>query len=139
MTPVASLSIVPMGVTTPYTTYGQMGTGLVTAAAMQTFLMLRGRNVWSLETVYGHMDTNRSWQNQLEWSFIFYFPYRAAAFDVTGRKTFATLSVILRFAHKIARQEIVSSTVILEMQTAWNLRSTTVSTVAVAQLPCRLN
>jgi len=31
--------------------------------------------------------------------------YRAAAFDVTGRKTFATLFVILRFAHKIARQE----------------------------------
>jgi len=32
-------------------------------------------------------------------------PHRAAAFDVTDRKTFATLSVILRFAHKTARQE----------------------------------
>ena len=62
--------------------------------------------------------------------------HRAAAFDVTGRKTSATLSVIFRFAHKTARQEIVSSTVILEMQAAWNLPSTTVSTFAVAQLPC---
>jgi len=31
--------------------------------------------------------------------------YRAAAFDVTGRKTSATLSDILRFTHKTARQE----------------------------------
>ena len=31
--------------------------------------------------------------------------YRAAAFDVTGRKTSATLSVIFRFAYKTARQE----------------------------------
>ena len=65
--------------------------------------------------------------------------YRAAVFDVTGRKTSATLSVILHFAHKTARQEIVSSTVILEMQAAWHLPSTTVSTFAVAQLPWRLN
>ena len=36
-------------------------------------------------------------------------------------------------------KKVVSSTVILETQAAWNLRSTTVSTVAVAQLPCRLN
>jgi len=85
MTPVASLSIVPMGVTTPYTNYGQMGTGLVTDAAMQTFLVFRGRDIWSLETVYGHMDTNRSWQNQLEWSFIFYYPTRACATGVKQR------------------------------------------------------
>ena len=31
--------------------------------------------------------------------------YRAAAFDVTGRKTSATLSVIFCFAHQTARQE----------------------------------
>ena len=31
--------------------------------------------------------------------------YRAAAFDVTGHKISATLSDILRFAHKTARQE----------------------------------
>ena len=31
--------------------------------------------------------------------------YRAAAFDVTGRKTSATVSAIFRFAHKTARQE----------------------------------
>jgi len=31
--------------------------------------------------------------------------YRAAAFDVTGRKTSATVSVIFRFTHKTARQE----------------------------------
>jgi len=62
--------------------------------------------------------------------------YRAAAFEVTGRKISATLSDILRFAHKTARQESISSTVILETRGAWNLRSTTVSTVAVAQLPC---
>ena len=30
---------------------------------------------------------------------------RAAAFNVTGRKTSATLSVLFRFAHKSARQE----------------------------------
>ena len=57
--------------------------------------------------------------------------YRAAAFDVTGRKTSATLSAIFRFAHKTARQEVVSSTVILETQAAWHLPSTNVSTFAV--------
>ena len=31
--------------------------------------------------------------------------HRAAAFDVTGCKTSATLSVLFRFAHKTARQE----------------------------------
>ena len=31
--------------------------------------------------------------------------YRVAVFDVTGRKTSATLSIIFRFTHKIARQE----------------------------------
>jgi len=36
-------------------------------------------------------------------------------------------------------EKVVSSTVILEIQAARNLPSTTVSTVAVAQLPCRLN
>ena len=36
-------------------------------------------------------------------------------------------------------KKVGSSTVILETQAAWNLPSTTVSTVAVAQLPCRLN
>jgi len=34
-----------------------------------------------------------------------------------------TLSVIFRFAHKTARQELVSSTVILETQAAWHLPS----------------
>ena len=53
--------------------------------------------------------------------------YTAAAFDVTGRKTSATLS------------DKVSSAVIFETQAAWHLPSTTVSTVTVAQLPCRLN
>jgi len=33
----------------------------------------------------------------------------------------------------------VGSTGILEMQAAWSLPTTTVSTVAVAQLLCRLN
>jgi len=65
--------------------------------------------------------------------------HRAAVFDLTGHTTSTTLSVIFRFAHKTARQETVSSTVILETQAAWSLRSTTVSIVAVAQLPCRLN
>ena len=36
-------------------------------------------------------------------------------------------------------KKVVISTVILETQAACNLRSTTVSTVAVAQLPCRLD
>ena len=36
-------------------------------------------------------------------------------------------------------KEVVSSIVILEMQAAGNLPSTTVSTVTVAQLPCQLN
>jgi len=66
-------------------------------------------------------------------------PYRAAAFDVTGRKTFATLSVILRSLIRLQGKKVVSSTVILETPAAWSLQSTTVSTVAVAQLPCRLN
>ena len=65
--------------------------------------------------------------------------HRAAAFDITGRKTTETPSVILRFSHKTAWQEAAISTVILETQAARNLRSTTVSTVAVAQLPCRLD
>ena len=37
------------------------------------------------------------------------------------------------------RLQGVISTVILETQAAWNLPSTTASTVAVAQLPCRLD
>jgi len=36
-------------------------------------------------------------------------------------------------------KEVVSSIVILKTQAARNLPSTTVSTVTVAQLPCRLN
>jgi len=47
-----------------------------------------------------------------------YLLYRVTAFDVTCHKTSATLSVILRFAHKTARQKVVSSMVILETQAA---------------------
>ena len=67
---------------------------------------------------------------------------RAAAFDVTGRKTTETSSVIFRFSHKTAYahgKKAVISTVILETQAARNLRSTTVSTITVVQLPCRLD
>ena len=41
----------------------------------------------------------------MRWNSLTEIMYRAAAFDVTGRKTSATLSNILRFAHKTARQE----------------------------------
>ena len=64
---------------------------------------------------------------------IFVSHYRAAAFDVTGRKSTETPSVIFIRLHG---KKVVISTVVLEMQAA---RSTTVSTVAVAQLPCRLD
>jgi len=40
---------------------------------------------------------------------------------------------------RLQGKKVVSSTVILEMQAAWHLPSTTVSTVTVAQLPCQLN
>ena len=40
---------------------------------------------------------------------------------------------------RVYGKKVVMSTVILETQAARNLRSTTVSTVAVAQLPCRLD
>ena len=40
---------------------------------------------------------------------------------------------------RLQGKKVVSSTVILETQAGWHLPSTTVSTVAVAQLPCRLN
>jgi len=35
-------------------------------------------------------------------------------------------------------KKVVSSTVISETQSAWNLQSTTVSAVIVTQVPCRL-
>jgi len=62
-----------------------------------------------------------------------------AAFDVTGRRTCVTPAVRFHFIFKNAWQEVVSSTVTLETQAAWNLPSTTVSTVSVAQLPYQLN
>ena len=43
------------------------------------------------------------------------------------------------FFVRLQRKEVVSSTVILEMQATWISPSTTVSTVAIAQLQCRLN
>jgi len=52
---------------------------------------------------------------------------------------YTTPSVIFPFICKNAWQAIVSSTVILEMQAAWNLPSATVLVVAVVQLPCQLN
>jgi len=50
-----------------------------------------------------------------------------------------TLRYIIGLFVRTQGKKVVSSTVILEMQTAWNLPSTTVSTVTVAQLPCQLN
>ena len=40
---------------------------------------------------------------------------------------------------RLHSKKVTISTVILEMQAARNLQSTTVSTVAVARLPCRLD
>ena len=62
-----------------------------------------------------------------------------AAFDATAvniRNTPHSVSFI-----RMQGKKVVSSIVILEMQAAGNLpsTSTTVSTVAVVQLPCRLN
>jgi len=54
-------------------------------------------------------------------------------FDVTDRKTTTIPSV----AFQLQGKKVVRSRVILEMQAAWNLPSTTVSTVTVVQLPCR--
>jgi len=52
---------------------------------------------------------------------------------VTGRKNTPITFV------RLQGKKVVSSAVILETQAAWNLPSTTVSTVAVVQLLCRLN
>ena len=62
-----------------------------------------------------------------------------AAFDVTSHKTAATPSVRFHLFVRMQGKKVVRSTVILEMQAAWNLPSTTVSTVTVVQLPCQLN
>ena len=62
--------------------------------------------------------------------------YRAAAFDIIGRKISATPSTIFRFIRKNAGKKVVSST---EMQAAQNLPSSVVSTITPEQLPCRLN
>ena len=62
-----------------------------------------------------------------------------AAFDVTGRRMCVTSAVRFHFTFKNALQEVVSSTVTLETEAAWNILSITVSTVAVAQLPYQLN
>ena len=40
---------------------------------------------------------------------------------------------------RLQGKKVVSSTVILEMQAAWHLPSTTVSNFTEAQLPCQLN
>ena len=66
---------------------------------------------------------------------------RAAVFDVTGRKKKATEmpSVISVSLIRLHSKKVVISTVILETQAARNLRSTTVLTFAVAQLPCRFD
>ena len=64
--------------------------------------------------------------------------YRAAAFDVTGRKILQHPPLYSILSIRMNGKKVVSSTVIFKMRTARNLPSTTVSAVAVAQFPCQL-
>ena len=78
--------------------------------------------------VYSHIHSNRADEKlQLK-------RYRAAAFDVTSRKT--TEMSPIRYSVSSIR---LHGKKVVETQAAWNLLSTTVSTAIVAQLPCQLD